>query len=850
MTALLLKLLGVHLDHAGNISHPSLAFRGGVSPWWVLLAIVILGALVAWMYYTTARYVSATKRLFMTALRTLFLLFLLGLLLRPVLAFTIEGSIRRTLILLVDTSKSMSLAEKREQPDDLKRVAIARGLLEPDQGLNQALPANVADLNQVPRMELLKASLKNQKLDLLRKLYQDYDIRTFAFPPGEASVRATEGPTAVRVEIQPGGAPTTKPAQAIDGVSQWIDKLQPTGSTTPIGDGLREVIARTRGQSLAGILLMTDGGNNSGSDPITAAQLAMQEPGGVPIYAYGVGTASKDIIVSSLDAAPTVFAKDEVPVFIHVRAQNLRGESAKLKLTLGTEVVATQDVTFAGNDEQVIGMKFTPKLQGEYDLVASIDARADEITATNNATPPQRLKVIEGKIRVLFVDQSPRWEFKYLQQQLQHGKLKGEKAEANSQNGGPPNRVDLKCLLLDADPGAAKPGPNGEESPYIARFPETKDQLINNYDVLIFGDVDPKSLTSEQLDNVVEFVNVFGGGFIMIAGRQHAPADYMGTKIRDMLPVVLESRTVPRLAAGSDVADKPIKLELTRKGRDNPMLRLAADESQNVNKWRQLPPIYWEYRVAAAKSAAEVLLVDPDPAKSSRFGRMPVVALQGYGSGQVLWVGTDNTWRWRRNRGDEFYVTLWSQMIQRLAQTHLLGAAKRTRIELDKEIYTAGDRVIVTAHLFDPLYKPLENVTVSAHSAKTDGPGVSDVLLKRQPDGVYRGEFTAAEAGAFKFYVDAPGDPEQKKTYSVIEPATEVGDTNLNEELLTKLASTTNGSYFREESLYKLPDELNRKTELVRSPQEVDLGSSWLYFVLLMGTVTAEWILRKTAQLK
>jgi uncharacterized membrane protein len=396
----------------------------------------------------------------------------------------------------------------------------------------------------------------------------------------------------------------------------------------------------------------------------------------------------------------------------------------------------------------------------------------------------------------------------------------------------------------------SKPGPNGEESPYIARFPETKDQLINNYDVLIFGDVDPKSLTADQLDNVVEFVNVFGGGFIMIAGRQHAPADYLNTKIRDMLPVVLETRLISKLGGGSDVADKPIKLELTQKGRDNPMLRLAADDIQNAFKWRQLPPIFWEYRVAAAKSAAEVLLVDPDPAKASRFGRMPVIALQGYGSGQVLWVGTDNTWRWRRNKGDEFYVTLWSQMIQRLAQTHLLGAAKRTRIDLDKDIYTVGDRAVVTAHLFDALYKPLENATVNAHYVKADGVGAADVLLKRQPDGVYRGEFTAPEAGAFKFYVEAPGDPEQKKAYTVVEPATEVGDTNLNEELLKKLASTTNGAYFREEDLYKLPDELNRKTERVRSPQEVDLGSSWLYFVLLMGTVTAEWILRKTAQLK
>src|SRR5208282_3621547 len=104
---------------------------------------------------------------------------------------------------------------------------------------------------------------------------------------------------------------------------QWINELQPNGSNTPIGDAIREVVAHTRGQSVAGILLMSDGGNNSGSNPIDAAAMANQEPGGLPIYCYGVGTRSKDIIVSSLDAAPTVFAKDEVPVYVHVRALNL-----------------------------------------------------------------------------------------------------------------------------------------------------------------------------------------------------------------------------------------------------------------------------------------------------------------------------------------------------------------------------------------------------------------------------------------------------------------------------------------------------------------------------------------------
>ena len=113
------------------------------------------------------------------------------------------------------------------------------------------------------------------------------------------------------------------------------------------------------------------------------------------------------------------------------------------------------------------------------------------------------------------------------------------------------------------------------------------------------------------------------------------------------------SSTRPRSSRTADpVADKPIKLQLTAAGRASPMLRLSDKEEENAQIWSQLPPVYWVAKVSRPKPAAEVLLVDPDPAKESRFGKMPVIAVQQYGLGQVMFVGTDNTWRWRKNAGD------------------------------------------------------------------------------------------------------------------------------------------------------------------------------------------------------
>ena len=52
----------------------------------------------------------------------------------------------------------------------------------------------------------------------------------------------------------------------------------------------------------------------------------------------------------------------------------------------------------------------------------------------DNNSRAQRLKVIDAKIKVLLVDQSPRWEFRYLQAMLLRDR-----------------RVDLKCFLVEGD---------------------------------------------------------------------------------------------------------------------------------------------------------------------------------------------------------------------------------------------------------------------------------------------------------------------------------------------------------------------------------------------------------------
>jgi hypothetical protein len=296
-------------------------------------------------------------------------------------------------------------------------------------------------------------------------------------------------------------------------------------------------------------------------------------------------------------------------------------------------------------------------------------------------------------------------------------------------------------------------------------------------------------------------------------------------------------------------AERPIPLELTAAGRRSIMMRLADTQAESDRAWSGLPAVYWTARVSRAKPAAEVLLVDPDPARAVRNERMPVIAHQQYGMGQTIFVGTDNTWRWRRNAGDRYYSTLWGQMVQRLALPHLLGESRRTHLASDRQHYGTGERIPLYARIYNEAYQPVLEDQIHGTYRSEDGREVP-VLLRPMPEqpGMYRGEFVAPAPGQYTFWVAS--DPRTHLAIEVGEPRLELAETAMNAELMQLMAAETGGAFFREEDLHRLPDSIHLKAEKVQSTLEVEVWSSPLYFLLMLMVVTSEWVLRKVSQLK
>ena len=663
----------------------------------------------------------------------------------------------------------------------------------------------------------MKAALTNPRLDLMNRLAKDYDLRPFTFGSTTAEVPKAKAD------------PNDKNALKAGIDLAFVNSLKADAPSTPLGDAIKDLLGRSRGQPLAGIFILTDGQSNSGSPPSAAAELARQT--NVPLYIYGVGISQpKDIALASIFSQDICFVDDEVPVVVRLRSTNLGGKQGKVTLKLGDQTVDTKDADLADDAEQVVSMQFTPKKPGIYDLTASADPLPEEANRTNN-TDSKKIRVIDGKIKVLLVEQYPRWEFKYLQALLTRDR-----------------RVDLKTYLVEADPILATlPG-----SQYIKQIPAGKVDLIDKYDLVIIGDIDPRIISTGQLNDLSDFVNKFGGGLIVMPGRRYGPGAWRGTPMEKLLPIEVDT-TRKTLRGGTDLSDsneRPIRLEVTPLGYDSPMLRLSDKAEESKKIWSKLPPIYWDAIVSRAKAGASVLMVDPDPSKASRNGKMPVIAMQQYGLGQVLYVGTDNTWRWRKNAADKYHATLWGQMVQRLSLPHLLGESKKTQLSADKKKYATGDKVTIYARLYTETFEPIVEKSVGGTYQMAAGRSPVPVTMRPLPEqpGLYRGEFIAPEAGTYNFSVDR--DQKEKLVVNVDQPRVELGETALNEAVLKEIAGVTKGGYFREEDLYKMPDSTQAKTERVKSKLEVDIWSSPAYFLLLLAIVTAEWIGRKIVQLR
>ncbi len=192
-------------------------------------------------------------------------------------------------------------------------------------------------------------------------------------------------------------------------------------------------------------------------------------------------------------------------------------EDAKDKPAPGSPPYGVNAISDARNNSLVVtapaeAMKVVEQIIREADRPPSIVVSAKALAAGD---PKLNVVIHRGDtivvrgfsriVKVLYVEGSPRWEYRYIKTALLHHPA-----------------VRISFLLTSADPGyeqeASDPDPSIGFAGRVTAFPETAEGL-GAYDVILFGDVDSREFTDKQLQLLCDFVRKDGGGFAMIAGR-------------------------------------------------------------------------------------------------------------------------------------------------------------------------------------------------------------------------------------------------------------------------------------------------------------------------------------------
>ena len=709
-----------------------------------------------------------------------------------------------------------------------------------------SLQTALALFDETPRIRRAELGLSESTAQLLRKLREQHDVEVLTLSGESASPRKTLEPAAsersaasVRSVDQTGSADGTS-SVAVDSAPETFASITDLSSgivatqkaTAVAADSPTEDAAAAPSTKTA-IVLLTDGQHNSGPSPLQTARVLGAQ--GVSFFGVSIGASQEaaDLAVTSLEHPDLVFQKDTVRGIMIIAdrmpagrpfvAQVRHGDDVLWQQQLVSQNVGERRIEFAFRIEDLVtqlGAQFVSDLRQHtipLAFEASLAPLAEE-SETNNNQRTMRLAAIVQSYKVLILDGRSRWETRYLRNAF----------ERDSQ---------WSVNTIIAGPGTDEPVlRRGDEE---GAFPATREAMFK-FDLIILGELSPAMLTDSDRDWLRDFVEIRGGGLILIDGQRGALLSFTGGSAESLLPVEWLTEKV---------TSKPAALRLTEKGASESALMLAVDDPQNRRFWTELPAPHSLVAVGALPGS-EVLV---EATVGDR--QYPAMVTRQVGAGRVLYLAFDETWRWRYKAADKWHQRIWNQMARYIMPRPFSVSDDFVSIDTGSVRYDFGSSVDVRVRLLSLDGKPTMDASADALVWK-NGQVVSTVSLISDKDvpGIYRGRVGALPEGEYEVSVRAAGYSEAalkaRSQFVVLPPESgEMTQTGANESLLKQMAAASGGAWLREEEMGQLSELLAPLSSGRVVESDTLIWQSYWWFVAIVLLLTVEWLLRKRAGL-
>ena len=612
-----------------------------------------------------------------------------------------------------------------------------------------------------------------------------------------------------------------------------IPALEPAGARhTELGSAIGQALDRAAARPVAGVLVLSDGRSTDipGKNELRALQST-----GAPVHVMPLGStgAVTDTAIQDVTAPRVAYQNDPTPVSVQL---GVLGDPVSGELRLidrDTDGVLESQRVDLEPGSHTLSLTHRAEAAGEQRWAVVFVPDEPDLVETNN-TSPVELEIVDRPLRVLYLDGYPRWEQRYLRNLLIR--------EAS---------VESSNLMLAANRRYLQDGDTE-----IATLPRSPEEWAE-YDAVILGDLNPGVLTDTQIDQLRLYVAERGGGLIWIAGESFTPRSWWNTPLASLLPFV-------RTGSAVEPVGRPVQVTPTSEAARLGVMRL---DDQSESGWPEelsdptvaWSPLYWAQRIEGRmlKPTAQVL------ASSGAIGEgpsWPLVTTMRYGAGRVVYVATDEIWRWRYGRGEVLYERLWLQIMRLLGRERLVAGDAGYALQASGTDIPVGEPVAVTLLIQDQslLDAAPESVRVRAEATEP-GVGITartelDLALDSNRPGRYTGVWTPPAAGDWELSVADPslraaGDAALTLTARL--PGYELADPRPDHELLSALADLTGGRVFSPGDAEAVgepgvfPSRSVRRIHTEREP----IWDSPLALALVLLLAVSEWVGRRMMRL-
>jgi uncharacterized membrane protein len=610
-----------------------------------------------------------------------------------------------------------------------------------------------------------------------------------------------------------------------------VERLAATARRSDLSGALADVGERYRTQRVAGIIVLSDGGDTAPQEGKAGRAIT------APILTVGIGGTelARDREVVNLTAGEPLLPGASIDLSVSATSAGFGTQPVELRVSANGRPVDMRRVAPSADGapiHQVFTVSPDPDVPTVYTV--EIPSASDELAAENNTrsvlVPPQT-----GRRKILMLEGAPGYEHTFLKRAL--GQDPGLDVDAVVRKGQNDDGRDTFYVQAASSRMAA----------LSSGYPSKRSELFA-YDAVIFGNIEADFFTREQLALTSQFVAERGGGLLVLGARSFDRQGLAGTALEHALPVDLtDRRGTITLAAANVTTSEPNTPALTLDGLMHPATRLSVTPDENRQKWAALPALASMAPVGGARPGAQVLVV----ALTAGGNPQPLIATQRYGQGRSMVFAGEASWRWRMMRPatDNSYETIWRQLARWItASAH----GPVTIAPLSPTVPGITDRISVFVR--DEDFRPVANAEVAIQITAPNGEQRPlTAALSNPQEGRYAVSTRFDHAGVYR--VEAIASRGTAKVGTASRPVLvggvdlEMTQPRLNEAVLRRLSAETNGRYVNAAGAGHLPALLRESRADAGTPEQRDLWHNGWSFVMIVGLLATEWMMRRRAGL-